>query len=558
MNQELLINMFYAAPELWYVLAVAAACLLVIILVLGIRILKLKQKNYFINRDRERYAETLFASKDGYFAFIYPDERVNDPRKTIRERCSRRLAVLLNLEHGTESTLEEIVASFYKDDAKKIVKYIAMLREDGTAFESDFTTKAENRKIRLFGCRINGTDGSIYCDMIWFRDVTEEKMKIAGLEEEKEGFFRRILQLEDMINNISYPVWLRDESLNIVMMNKKYEELLGGDKKSEWDSLELKNANGENASKNLALLAVAANKPKADKINVIINGQIKIFEATETPFYSELNMENIRTVGTLKDITEQEEIKLNLKFNQEAQLEMFGSLGSIAFAIFDTKGKMTFYNKSFKELWRMEDVVLASELGYAAFLDIVREKRLLPEVSNFINYKKDEMEDFNKLIEPKEELMHLPDGRTIRRVKAPYPTGGIIFAYEDVSDKLAGRRAYNSLVSIQKEVIEDLDDAVLIFDVNGSLNSYNNAYIEMWRADDALLAKAPNIFTIIDSQKIFFDHVDDWETLQNGIVKYMTNPITKSFILTRNDGVKIDVTSKVLSDGSIMVMNRIL
>lgn len=79
MNEALLIDMFYAAPELWYTLGLGLAVLLFLMGAQGINILKLRQKNYFLNRDRERYAETLYASKDGYFAFIYPDEKVNDP-----------------------------------------------------------------------------------------------------------------------------------------------------------------------------------------------------------------------------------------------------------------------------------------------------------------------------------------------------------------------------------------------------------------------------------------------------------------------------------------------
>ena len=84
MNAALLIDMFYAAPELWYALGML---LLVLLAYLGwreIKILQLQQRNYFLNRDRERYAETLYASKDGYFAFIYPDQKVNDPdRKSV-------------------------------------------------------------------------------------------------------------------------------------------------------------------------------------------------------------------------------------------------------------------------------------------------------------------------------------------------------------------------------------------------------------------------------------------------------------------------------------------
>lgn len=60
-------DMYYAAPEFWYGLAAIAGFLIIVILWEQLRILRLRQKNYFLNRDRERYAETLYASRDGYF-----------------------------------------------------------------------------------------------------------------------------------------------------------------------------------------------------------------------------------------------------------------------------------------------------------------------------------------------------------------------------------------------------------------------------------------------------------------------------------------------------------
>jgi len=113
-------DMYYAAPELWYALGSVFLFMFAVVVWQSINILKLKQKNYFLNRDRERYAETLYASKDGYFAFIYPDLRINDPRQAVMEHCSRRLAIIMNLPDGTKTTFDNILKNFYKDDAKKI------------------------------------------------------------------------------------------------------------------------------------------------------------------------------------------------------------------------------------------------------------------------------------------------------------------------------------------------------------------------------------------------------------------------------------------------------
>lgn len=550
--------MFYAAPELWYILGSILLSLLFFIFYQRIKILKLKQKNYFINRDRERYAETLYASKDGYFAFIYPDTKVNDPVKTIKERCSRRLAVLLNLEKGKNSQFEDVLKCFYKDDAKKIIKYFELLKEEGVPFEEDFVTKNENKYIRLNGCRINNNDNSVFCDMIWFRDVTEEKSKTSNLIEEKEGFFNKIVQLEDMINNIPYPIWLRNNSLDIVIANKKYYDFL--DKKNRnpltRESIEICDANGESISKNLALTAISSNRNKTDRANIVINGQINVFEITETPFYSELTLDKISSVGTLINVSELEEMKLNFKLNQNALLEILGSLGSTAFVVFDNKQKLSFYNKSFEKLWNLEDIWLISSPTYNNFLDTIREKRLLPEVPNFKAYMEEESKTLNNLIEPKEDLLHLPDGRTIRRVLAAYPSGGAIIAFEDVSDRLASRRAYNALISVQQEMFNNISDALLIFDAAGRLRFYNQNYLKLWNIQNDFLDMEPNILDIINSQKDQLIPNENWEVLHKKILQHITSTSSNELILKTKNNKSVQIRSNLLSDSSIMIVYK--
>ncbi len=554
MSRALLTDMFYAAPELWYFLGFVFAAMLTILAYAGIKILKLRQKNYFINRDRERYAETLYASKDGYFAFIYPDEKVNDPRKTIKERCSRRLAVILNLEKGTQTGFEEILKCFYKDDAKKIAKYVSLLMEEGVSFEDEFILKNNSKNICLSGCRINGFDGNVYCDMIWFRDVSRETGQISRLEEEKNLSGARIILLEDMIDNLAYPVWLRDEKLNLSVVNKKYQEFVNQKSKDAIlaAQTEIQNTSGESISKNLALLAHSANKTKKQTVSLTKNGERLSYEVIETPFHADQSLDRIYSVGAMIDITELDELKRNLKLHQNSHLEILGALGT-AFAVFDDRYKLAFYNKAFSRFWELEDVWLESGPGYAAFLDLIREKRMLPEVPDFRVYKNDELKDFQNIIEAREDMLHLPDSRTFRRIRAPHPMGGLIFAFEDVTDRLATRRAYNSLLSVQKEILDSLFDAVLIFGSNGRLKFYNQAYLKLWSAEELFLQKEPNISELIESQKPFFGNAENWNALKTDIISHITDATTKTFSLTRGDRVSVEVQSSSLSDDSIMI-----
>lgn len=550
----LLSDMYYAAPEVWYILSSILLLMFAIVVWQAFQILRLKQKNYFLNRDRERYAETLYASRDGYFAFIYPDQKVNDPRQNVSERCSRRLAVIMNLSAGVKSSFEDILKNFYKEDAKKIQKYVSLLRDDGVSFDDEFMLKSANKYLRLVGVRINGIDGNIYCDMIWFRDISFETAKISSLEKEKKDASTKLIQIQDLIDNLTFPIWLRNDKLKIIKYNKKFAEMSGLVNSSAKDNqdLEINTISGDSVSKELAKKALNSNKTRKSVVNIVKDGERMVMTATETPFHAEESLDKIYTVGSLVDISELDELKRNLKEHQNAQLEILGTLGT-AFAVFDGNYKLAFYNKSFADLWLLDTSWLENSPAYTSFLDIIREKRLLPEVPDYVMFKRDELKKFESIIETQRDLLHLPSGKTIRRLRAPYPAGGLIFAFEDITDRLATTSAYNALLSVQKEILENLFDAVLIFGTNGRLNFYNNAYVKMWKASEEKLKEEPNLDELIDMQKPFFNKQDDWKTIKENIVNHLSSMTTKSFELNRNKKDIIEVAAKNLSDGSLMV-----
>lgn len=550
----LISDMYYAAPEFWYGLGVLATLMAAIILLELLRILKLKQKNYFLNRDRERYAETLYASRDGYFAFIYPDQKVNDPRRNIVERCSRRLAVIMNLPEGTKSSFEDILKNFYKDDVKKIQKYVSMLKDEGVSFDDEFMLKTANKFLRLVGTRINGIDGNIYCDMIWFRDVSFETSKISSLEKAKADTGAKLTQLQDMLDNLPFPVWLRNDKLKIINCNRKFAELAGSTNRETIlrEGGEINSIGGESVSKELAKAACAANRGRKATVNVVKDGERLVMEAYETPFHAEESLDKIFTAGTLIDVSELDELKRNLKLHQNAQLEILGTLGT-AFAVFDQNLRLAFHNRSFAQLWQLEESWFEGEPTYAAFLDTIREKRLLPEVPDYVMFKNEEQKKFTQIIEPQKDMLHLPDGKTLRRLRAAYPMGGLIFAYEDITDRLATTSAYNALLSVQKELLENLFDAVLIFGANGRLNSYNQAYLKLWKAQKSFLDQEPSLDEVLDSQRGFFSQKENWIELKKEIAAHLLSMTTKSFILNRREQDDLEVAARNLSDGSLMI-----
>ncbi len=554
LDVELLQNFYYAAPELWILIAAVFLSLLLSVIYLSVVNLRQKQKNYFLKRDRERYAETLYASHDGYFAFIYPDEKVNDPRKTIKERCSRRLAVILNLPTGTKSSFEDVMKNFYKDDVKKIYKYVALLKEEGVAFEDYFILKNSEKYIRLEGVRINGADGNIYCDMIWFRDVSFATNRIKSLEEEKSDIKNKLNKLVDLIDNLPLAIWLRDNNYKIVFCNRKYTEFLPNKSRDDVlnDGCEIIGTNGESIALELAKRAHKSNRKVKTPVGVIVDGSRVAMEACETPFYAEQNLDKTYSAGCLININELDQLRRNLKQHQEAQLEILGALGT-AFAVFNQNMLLNFYNQPFAKLWNLDPAFLDDKPTYSAFLDVLREKRLLPEVPDFKAFRQDEVKNFSRIFEPTNDLMHLPNGKTLRRMRAPYPLGGIVFAYEDISDRLAATSAYNALISVQTEMLQNLFDAVIIFGTNGRVSFYNQAYLNLWNADKTFLDSEPTFEEVLDSQKHFFTTNANWDDIKKGISDNILNMTAKTVFLRRNDDKKLELSIANLSDGSLMI-----
>lgn len=525
--------------------------LFVVILFLQIKILKYRRKVYFIKRDREKCNEILYASKDGFFTFVYPDQTIKDPQREVMEKCSRRLAVMLGLKSGTASSFAEVSEMFVKEDAHVLCKYVDMLRQEGKSFEDLLKLKTNESYIVVSGNRINGADNNLYCDVVWFRDVSKQTAEINKARAELQNGKSELIKLENLVDGLDVPVWIRDENLNLLAVNKKYAEYAGVATKNEAiaQNLEFNNNKGESIFKKLAQSVQKSQKPQKKNINIVHSGKLHNFMATEKPYFVGDMLDKIGTIGYLKDNTELEKAKRNFTLNQNNHLEILGILGT-AFAIFDSKMKLYFYNNSFKNLWQLENEFLEAAPTYLQFLEEIREQKMLPPVPDFRNYKEEELSVFSGLVDTKEDLLHLPDGRTIRRLRTQHPNG-VIFAFEDVSDRLATTRRLNELTSLQQNILDNLCDSVVIFGANQRLKFYNRAYLKLWGLNVEKMQDEPKIEELISYQKLFFSNVDDWQTFRSAMLDNIMQ--NRKFTIVRDDHAEISVSPQTFYDGSVMV-----
>ena len=106
---------------------------------------------------------------------------------------------------------------------------------------------------------------------------------------------------------------------------------------------------------------------------------------------------------------------------------------------------------------------------------------------------------------------------------------------------------------LQKEMLENLFDAVLIFGSDGALAFYNQSAIKLWKSDRIFLDRRPNLSEVLDSQKRFFAKEGNWKDIKKNIINHIVDMTNKRLTLYSDELGSIEILSCTLSDGSMMI-----
>ncbi len=488
------------------------------------------------------YEEMLYASKDGYVTCsLYKNKEY--------QYCSRRLATLLSLKNGENSSFAEIISVFERVDADKINASFALLKKSGSSFEIIAQTK--NKKIfTVSGTRINSADSEININCLWFRDITQTTDFINRVTEEAVACRQKLEDYRILIDNIPCPIWLRNENLDITLLNRRYLNLIGlkDFKNITPENTILRDLGNTTNLLELAKNAKESNTAQKKQINILSGGDLRKYEITETPYYDS-SFKTTRTIGSLIDITDFDEAKRSYQVHLDSHLDILSSLDT-AFCIINTKHIFTFGNAAFLKLWNLPENFIDNEPHYNAFLEKIREQKTLPEVSDFKAYKEDENKAFDALTEQREDLLYIPDGRTFRRIRAPHPNGTLI-AYEDITGQLTATRRLNDLIAVQQGILDNISDSVIIFSPSLKLKSYNTAFHRLWEISPFQLDELPYLRELIDMQKDHLPEIENWQAFREDMVKHIT--ACTPFTLKLKNKQKITVTPVILPDTSLMI-----
>lgn len=370
------------------------------------------------------------------------------------------------------------------------------------------------------------------------RPVRTNRLGVRALE-------LRLKDLSGAFNHLPFPVWLRSPDFKLLEVNDAYVQAIDGGSVSNVieQGLELfGNAGPAAASK-----AFSQGTPLRERRFGVTDGQRRAFNVTNTPLDKDGN-----TMGIAIDVTGEEEALTELSRVLESQSETLNRLRSPV-AIFGPGQTLRFYNNAFTRLTGVTEEQLSNGIRHSELLDAMHERRKLPEQANFRKWKEGILKQYTTLLEPSEEMWHLPDGTAHRVVTQPHPLGGLLILFEDVTDKLALERSYNTLIAVQQETLDNMRESVAVFGTDGRLQLSNPAFNEIWQLTADQVQGEPHLTDLIDAAHLMKSDGASEGGFADNLVAWVAARSYKTGKWHREDGAVIDYTVVPLPDGGVMV-----
>ena len=434
-------------------------------------------------------------------------------------------------------TFAGFLARLYPGDVARVEDAVAALRRGGTGFAAAIDT-ADGATCQIEG-RITAAGDSV----VWLTDLSA----LRAAEAARAAAVEEAARLRTVIDTLPLPVWRRDPARRIVDCNAAYATALDLPRTVVVaTAVEIAPASHAPRMRELARAASEENTPKSLRCHVVVGGTRHLMRLIELPDG------NGGTIGLALDESALETAERELARHRDAHRRALENVQA-AVAIYGADRRLEFFNSAFSLLWGLEEAWLAGEPTFDEVVDRLREYRRIPEVADFRAYKGQRSAMFESLVEPQTLLLHLPDERTLSMSVSPYPLGGLMFVYEDVSDRLALERSYNTLIAVQRETLDKLFEGVAVFGSDGRLKLRNAAFGNMWGLSEAVLAGEPHAAALVDRARGFFDDRGDWPHLRERIVGRITAHQAWSGLLHRRDGSSLRLAIVPLPDGNVLL-----
>ena len=375
-------------------------------------------------------------------------------------------------------------------------------------------------------------------------ETSEEVTSNNSLEKEHQLVKEELRRYGNIINLSRTCIWIRDEAGKLIYSNLAYSGIADEEEdagQADHSALEL--YPGERGDVEAVL---EAGFEQSFTRHIIVDGDRRLYEIRLIPVPGEPLI-----ACYARDVNRLDELEQEASRHETAQRDLLES-STNAMAVFGSDMRLKYYNMSYMGLWKLEERFLDTNPTFSEILEVLRENRRLPEQANFKAFKEGRLKLFTSLIETDEQFYYLPNGKTLRVLAIPHALGGILFVYEDVTDRLALERSYNTLIAVQKETLDNLHEAVAAFNESGRLTLCNPAFQRVWQLEDDDIKGEPLIGELLETSKQLHAYVD-WDGYKGDFIARMQARAIQAGRLERTDRKVLDWSSVPLPDGATLL-----
>ncbi len=348
------------------------------------------------------------------------------------------------------------------------------------------------------------------------------------------------------------PAWRRDPMGRLIAVNPAYCRAVGLRRDDILArQIELVEEQLHGTARELAEEAMRSGMAREKRVFAVLSGERRALRLIELP----LGVSG--SFGVAFDVTEIEDLRAEV---QQLIRSHAATLDRLTTGVlrFDANRRLAFFNAAFLRLMRLDEDWLATNPTHGEVLDALRERRRIPEQADYQAWKQDQLER-HRQPEGSEEFWHLPDETSLRVLTEPHPEGGLLVLFEDVTDRLALERSYNTLIAVQRETLNHLHEAVAVFGPDARIKLFNPAYADIWGLDSNYLASEPHfgemldqILTLWAEQAATPRQRDKILSLKDNLLNQVIAHIPLSGRWHRPDGRVLDYAVVPLPDGRVL------
>ena len=447
--------------------------------------------------------------------------------KDIAQRVLNGLADLNTISEADET--ETLRANIAQLRSKGEPFSITVVLPEGNVIEADGRVAGRQVVLWLEDASIRGEDERTAISRFENNRVTAEVDPVAFIE---------------MMSRAPFPLWRMTGGGRINWVNAAYVDAVGA--KNVRDVLDNQTHLDEQAAAQ-AKRALTTNERVEDIRSIVLGGHNKSTSVTVFPVSGGV-------AGIATDATEAEGLRETLTRHIRAHDELLDAMDE-AIVIFGADKRMSFHNKAFASLFKIDPSWFKDRPGHSDWLDHLHERNSLPAQSDYSAWKREELSLYTEWPEENpDELWALPDGRTLRLVRMRDPHGGISLLFSDMTDSMNIKSQLGTLINVQRATLDKLSEGIAVFGTDGRLKIHNAAFARMWNLSEDQLKDRPRFSKLIEANLPLYHDRDFWKALKARATD--PNPEVRRHVdgeIKLSDNRMLTWLSRPLPDGATLV-----